>query len=697
MDEHERQAALADNETTAGSRSVRIVGRVWRWIAIVQFCVLVVVSGLSIWLDRRRNEAEALVELNRGRAEREIQARRTIENRLAQVQNGIDLIASIFVDLLPAPDEDEPRPLQKVLTDRLIAAAKRLESETADDHQLVAAGLQHTIAKSLLGLGAADAAVTVFSQAAQTRERLLGADAAVTLISQGNLAAAYLATGNVEQAIDRFEVTLERQRLVLGTDDPNTMNSVRGLADAYQRVGQFNESLALHQELVDRSRATLGDEHPLTQSAILQMAHDLASLQRYREAETALNELSQLYPADVPPEHADRIRMQLELAGVQVASGQIEQARLSLERLHRTLQASLGPDHLRTVRVSLELAAIYLKERRFEAGIRLLHEGHAVCERKLGVDHVVTLKWLNHLANATLASGAAEQSLPYFEQASSITQVKFGARHPASLEALGNFASACRRARRYDRSAELYQQQLELERGSLGTEHVKTVTTMGNLAAVYRDAGRLADAASMLEDASKLAEWNSSLAWVETELITTYALAGETAKGKARVQRQLDVARRELQPASLPLASALSRAGVQLLQLQLWNDAESVLRECLTLRESITPGAAVVFNVKGLIGQALLGRAKQEKAAGRDSVETYREAEKWLVEGNEGMLQRIHDIPADGLVRVRESMEYLIELYTLMGLPERVDFYRMALAAFLQSSTESYRTQQPLP
>jgi hypothetical protein len=100
--------------------------------------------------------------------------------------------------------------------------------------------------------------------------------------------------------------------------------------------------------------------------------------------------------------------------------------------------------------------------------------------------------------------------------------------------------------------------------------------------------------------------------------------------------------------------------------------------------------------VKGLFGQAILGRAKQERAAGSDAMETYREAEKWLVEGNEGMLQRLRDIPADGLVRVRESMEYLIELYTLMELPERVEFYRTALAAFLQASTESYRAQAPL-
>ena len=147
--------------------------------------------------------------------------------------------------------------------------------------------------------------------------------------------------------------------------------------------------------------------------------------------------------------------------------------------------------------------------------------------------------------------------------------------------------------------------------------------------------------------------------------------------------RALTTARSELPPGSPALASALSRGGVQLLQLRMWSEADSILRECLKIREQISPDAAVNFNVKSLIGQALLGLGKSEIAhdptAGRLKID---EAEKWLVDGYEGMIARLTQIPPDGRIRIKETLQYLVELYALTERPDKASSYRTKVEMF---------------
>jgi hypothetical protein len=66
------------------------------------------------------------------------------------------------------------------------------------------------------------------------------------------------------------------------------------------------------------------------------------------------------------------------------------------------------------------------------------------------------------------------------------------------------------------------------------------------------------------------------------------------------------------------------------------------------------------FNTKSLLGGAMLGQ------------KIYPEAEPLLLAGYEGMKQREDKIPRAAEMRLKDSLERLIDLYTAMDKPDEV-------------------------
>jgi serine/threonine protein kinase len=98
--------------------------------------------------------------------------------------------------------------------------------------------------------------------------------------------------------------------------------------------------------------------------------------------------------------------------------------------------------------------------------------------------------------------------------------------------------------------------------------------------------------------------------------------------------------------------------------------AEPLLRECLTIREKRQPDAWNTFNTRSMLGGALLGQRK------------YAEAEPFLLKGYEGMKGREKTIPPQGLVRLPEAADRLVELYTALGKPGEAARWRAERAEY---------------
>src|SRR5262249_2464657 len=91
--------------------------------------------------------------------------------------------------------------------------------------------------------------------------------------------------------------------------------------------------------------------------------------------------------------------------------------------------------------------------------------------------------------------------------------------------------------------------------------------------------------------------------------------------------------RKQLRRDTPRLAARLSQVSLNLLRCAQHAEAETLLRECLAIREKIEPDAWTTFNARSLLGWSLLGQQKDAQA------------EPQRVRAYEGMKQRVAQIP----------------------------------------------------
>jgi tetratricopeptide (TPR) repeat protein len=309
----------------------------------------------------------------------------------------------------------------------------------------------------------------------------------------------------------------------------------------------------------------------------------------------------------------------------------------------------------------------YLAAGRTTEAIALLERVRDARVKKLGPDHPATLTTLNNLAMAYQDAGRTTEAIALLERVRDAEVKKRGPDHPDTLTTLNNLARAYWGAKQLDKSIPLFEQTLAIQRKKLGELHPVTLTTLANLGTNYAYAGRMAEAIPLLEQAHRDGREHASLGWVGDSLLTVYIRAGKSAEGSALVRENVEAARKALPADSPPLAGALARNGLALLQLKAWPDAESVLRECLAIREKEEADAWTAFNTKSMLGGALLGLKK------------YAEAEPLLLAGYEGMKEREAQIPPQGKIRVTESLERVVQLYDAWDKKDKADGWRKKL------------------
>jgi tetratricopeptide (TPR) repeat protein len=226
---------------------------------------------------------------------------------------------------------------------------------------------------------------------------------------------------------------------------------------------------------------------------------------------------------------------------------------------------------------------------------------------------------VNNLALAYQASGQIAKALPLLEEALEKSKVMLGPDHPDTLLSMNNLALAYRASGQIAKAVPLLEEALARKKAMpRGPDHPDTLDSMGNLGKAYAEAKQAAKAATTL------------VAFV-------------------------DGMRSRMPKDSPPFAGLLAEVSHDLLDCGQHAAAESLLRECLAIRQKTQPDAWTTFNSKSLLGGALVGQKK------------YADAEPLLLKGYEGMKQREKTIPATGVVRLTEAVERLVQLYEATG------------------------------
>jgi tetratricopeptide (TPR) repeat protein len=235
---------------------------------------------------------------------------------------------------------------------------------------------------------------------------------------------------------------------------------------------------------------------------------------------------------------------------------------------------------------------------------------------------------------------------------------------------MNNLASGYWSARQLDKSVPLFEQTLKLQEKKLGRQHPQTQMTVANLGINYKDAGRVQEALPLLEEAFQSAKKIPTLRRIGPALLDGYEKAGKTAEAAKLVTAWLADVRKQLPKDSPELAGMLALFGLSLLQANAFTEAEPLLRECLTIREKIQPDAWTTFNTMSLLGGALLGQKK------------YAAAEPLLLKGYQGMKQQEKTIPPQGVSRIPEALDRLIEFSTATNKPEQAKKWRAERAKY---------------
>ena len=294
------------------------------------------VIGTSFGLLRAQHAAKA-----------ERQAKETAQRRLTQIEKANEILGSIFKDLNPEAAEQEGKPLQALLGERLDQASAQLEGEVIGD-PLAVARMQMILGESQGSLGHAQKAILLFSKARTTFTAQLGADHPDTLASMNDLALGYHDAGNLDSALPMYEETLKRRKAKLGADDPDTLQSMNNLASGYRDAGKLDLALALYKETLERGKAKFGPDHPGTLQSMNNLALGYQAVGKLDLALPLYRETLERRKAKLGPDHLDTLQSMGNLALGYQEAGKLDLALPLLEETLKRRKTKLGPDHRAT-------------------------------------------------------------------------------------------------------------------------------------------------------------------------------------------------------------------------------------------------------------------------------------------------------------------------------------------------------------
>jgi serine/threonine protein kinase/tetratricopeptide (TPR) repeat protein len=579
-----------------------------------------------------------------------------------------------------------PDPDLKV-REALDRAAEKVGDRFKDQPRIEAA-IRDVIGSAYQGVGEYGKAVLHHERALGIR-RVLGPDHPDTLIAMNNLATAHQAAGKLDLALPLFEETFKLKKAKLGAEHPVTLTSLGNLASAYRDAGKLEQALALHEKTLQLLKIKLGPAHPNTLTSMGSLARTYQSVGKLDQALSLHEETLRLRKANLGAEHPDTLTSMNNLATAYRDAGKPSQALQLHEETLRLRKAKLGPDHPDTLISMNNLAEAYTTSGRQHQALQLFEESLKRMKDKLGTKHPHTLGLMNNLASAYQEAGKLDESLVLYEDALRLSKIALGPEHPNTLTSMNNLAEAYRVAGKPDQALSLHEEALKLSKAKLGPEHPDSLTSMSNLAAAYRQKERLAEAAALL---APLADIRARVLGPEhpSTLTTMQRLAaveedmGKLTEAEARLRRLLSISQRQ-GGSAVNVATYETMLGRILLKQQKFNEAEGVLRPALAVRTAKQPNNWTTLVTRYALGGALAGLAR------------FAEAEPLLVSAYEGLAKRVTALPAEGKVRLKETLELLVRLYASWGKPEQSAAWQQKLDEFKATGAQPADEVIPTP
>jgi serine/threonine protein kinase len=506
-------------------------------------------------------------------------------------------------------------------------------------------------------------ALALLEPATDGLARVLGPDHSETLRSRGNLASAYRLAGHDDKAIALFESTLKLEESKLGPDHPNPLITLGNLADCYRAAGQSDKAIELFEGKIKLFDTKLGPDHPMSLMGRTVLANNYVAAGRTDEAIALHEETLKRLERRLGPGHRDTLVSRGSLADAYLKAGRIPEAIRLGESTLKQIESTVGPDHFDACSVRNNLADAYFTDGRRDAAIALNETNLRLLDSKLGPDHPFTLRARGNLAKQDEEVRRTEDAIRVREGTLKLVEPKLGHDHPLTLQNRNNLAMNYWRAGRFDLSVPLFELTLKQKIAKFGADDPETLKTQANLGVTYVSAGRPEEGARVMEEALRRAQGRSkamtAVAWLRPKLAAAYDASGQFARSEPIYREELETARKSFGSGDLRAAGAAAQLSWNFLMQEKWGEAESVLRECLAVREKTQPDDWTTFNTRSVLGGALLGQGKKA------------EAEPLLLSGYQGMKAREAKIPSKARDRLSEAAARVVRLYEALGKPEQ--------------------------
>ncbi|MBL8890579.1 MAG: serine/threonine protein kinase [Planctomycetaceae bacterium] len=543
------------------------------------------------------------------------------------------------------------------------------------------------LGQAYMNAGQTDKGLSLLEQVLELRKTELGDNHMETLTSMANLASGYFTVGQLDKALPLFEQNMEQLSAQLGIDHPFTVTAIGNLSQVYSQVGEADKALLMLEQVLNLRTAKLGADHPRTLVSLSNLAEMYFSLGQVEKALPLFEQALELRKAKLGLDHPDTLTSINGLAVIyNNTPGKREQALALYEQALELSEAKLGADHPATLLAMNNYAVCCKAAGQLDKALALFEKILPLRQAKLGLEHADTLSTMNHLAEAYRNAKRFDLALELQQKTWELRRDTLGADDPLTLNSLNNLATVYRDAGQPDKAVPLYEQCLELRKAKLGIDHESTITSMNNLGAGYTDLGQMDKAVPMLEQAlelrtAKFGANHTNTRNTQTLLLQACAKAGLVEKYRELLEASILQWRNTYPENSPEFAAPLSAAGLTLLQMNQYSEAEKLLRECVQIRQAKQPDLWNTFAAQSMLGAALLGQVK----AGGDEAERAKrltEAESLLLAGYEGMKQREASIPTAGAARIPETLDSLIALYKILEKPDQAERYRELRATY---------------
>jgi eukaryotic-like serine/threonine-protein kinase len=549
----------------------------------------------------------------------------------------------------------------------LQTAILKTRRDLQGDEQLDTLRAKHHLGSFLLSQGKLSEAEPFVRESLEKRRQILGNNHIETISSINNLVGLLLDQGKLVQAESLAREAIEAGQLERDGDETTTVTAISNLGMLLWSQGKLQEAESLLRSAQARRSQLLGELHHHTLYSKVNLGGLLSSQEKHHEAEPLLRDALQTSLQLLGTEHPTTIACITGLGSALIEQGNLTEAEPLIRDSYEKCPRLLGDNH-KTTLLSISSMGLLLQDLgKLTEAEPIFREGLKKCRRVLGDDHPQTIRAIDRLGSLLWFQGSMTESETLTQEALERSRRVLGEDHPMTLHLLNDAAAAYWSINQLDKSIPIFEDLVKCHEAIFGRANQTTLNYIANLGVNYKDAGRLAEGIPLMEEAYAASSQTPSLNWIGQQLMHAYIADGREDNAKTLAMELVTKARKYFPSESLGLAGELAGCGEVFLRLREWADAERLLRESQTINERLRNDDWRSYYTQAMLGEALLAQDKLD------------EAQSVLISGYDGMIERISNVSPIHLIRLKDLLERIAQVYATREMPDQAAEWRKRL------------------